>query len=106
MAEELKPVDDPVKQLTAIPWYESRVLRALIVSGVSQIVALLQVRGVINFAPDVDFWVELFFQIVAIVAAAYAAYARARAPTPPVKASQAKADEHNATKLPLEIKPQ
>lgn len=91
---------DPVQQLTAIPWYQSRVLQGIIVSGASQIVASLQSHGIIKITPDIDFWVELVFQAIAIIAAAYAFYARTNKPTPPVSISQGSADEHNAENPP------
>jgi hypothetical protein len=87
---------DPVQQLTAVPWYQSLVLRGIIVSGVSQIVASLQSHGVIKIAPDVDFWVEILFQAAAIVAAAYAFYARTKHPTPPLSLNRANAEATNS----------
>lgn len=92
----MSDVDDPVQQLTAVPWYQSKVLRGILVSGVSQIVASLQSHGVIKIAPDVDFWVEIVFQAAAIVAAAYAFYARTKHPTPPLSISKASAAATNA----------
>jgi len=92
----MSDVDDPIKQLTAIPWYQSKVLQGIIVSGASQIVASLQSHGVIKIAPDVDFWVEIIFQVIAIGAAAYAFIARTHKPTPPVSISRASAEATNA----------
>jgi hypothetical protein len=88
--------DDPIKQLTAIPWWQSKVLQGIIVSGASQIVASLQSHGVIKITPDIDFWVELAFQAIAILAAAYAFIARTHKPTPPVALSKASAEATNA----------
>jgi hypothetical protein len=88
--------DDPIQQLTSIPWYQSRVLRGILVSGASQIVSSLQSHGVIKIAPDVDFWIEILFQAIAIIAAAYAFYARTRHPTPPVSLNKANAEATNA----------
>lgn len=67
-----------------VVWYESRTLQALIASGLSQIVVLLKTHGVIDVNPDVNLWVEVTFQVVALGAAVYAFIARARMPTPPV----------------------
>jgi len=92
----MSDVDDPIQQLTAVPWYRSNVLRGILVSGASQIVASLQSHGVIKIAPDIDFWVEILFQAAAIVAAAYAFYARTRHPTPPLTLSKANAAATNA----------
>jgi hypothetical protein len=96
---------DPVQQLTAIPWYQSKVLQGIIVSGASQIVASLQSHGIIKIAPDIDFWVELTFQAIAIIAAAYAFYARTNKPTPPVSMSQSSATATNAANPNLPEKP-
>jgi hypothetical protein len=87
---------DPIQQLTAIPWWQSKVLQGIIVSGASQIVASLQSHGVVKITPDVDFWVELAFQAIAIIAAAYAFIARTHKPTPPVSLSKASAAATNA----------
>jgi hypothetical protein len=92
----MSDVDDPVQQLTAVPWYQSKVLRGILVSGASQIVASLQSHGVIKIAPDIDFWVEILFQAAAIAAAAYAFYARTKHPTPPLSISKASAAATNA----------
>lgn len=78
-----------------IPWYQSRVLRALLVSGGSQIVALLQSHGVIRTAPDIDFWVEILFQVIALASAAYAFYARSKHPNPPLALSKQSALDTN-----------
>ena len=87
---------DPIQQLTAVPWYQSRVLRGILVSGASQIVASLQSHGVIKIAPDIDFWVEILFQAFAILAAAYAFYARTRHPTPPLSLNRTNAAAANS----------
>ena len=92
---------DPIQQLTAVPWYQSRVLRGILVSGASQIVASLQSHGVIQITPDVDFWVEILFQAAAILAAAYAFYSRSKHPTPPLSLSRASAADTNAGNLNL-----
>jgi hypothetical protein len=67
-----------------IPWWQSNVLRALIASGLSQIVVILRSHGVINFEPDVNLWVEVGFQAIALGAAIYAFWSRSRQPSPPV----------------------
>lgn len=67
-----------------IPWYQSNVLRALIASGLSQIIVILRSHGVIDVTPDVNLWVEVFFQVAALGAAIYAFWSRARQPAPPV----------------------
>lgn len=96
MNDEVNPVDDPIRQLTAVPWWQSKVLRGILVSGASQIVASLQSHGVIKITPDIDFWAEIVFQAAAIIAAAYAFYARTKHPTPPLSLSKASAAATNA----------
>lgn len=78
-----------------IPWYQSATLRLLLVSFVSQ---LLVWFGVTDALPEgsASVIVDAALQVIAIVSVAWAAWARARKPTPPVTAIAAQRTEERA----------
>jgi hypothetical protein len=97
------PVDDPVKQLTAIPWYDAGVIRSLLTA----LGLLAGTVATLFFGVDEAVFNEKAGKLIgalttfAIVAApiGVAIWQRFKKPTPPLAASQAKADVANA-KLP------
>lgn len=66
-----------------IPWYQSTTLRALLIAFVSQVIVW---SGVADRLPvdSAALAVDAFLQLLAMAATAYAAWARARNPNPPV----------------------
>lgn len=80
--------------MNAIPWYKSPVLVGAIVSVLSGLVAML---GKQNILPTevITTTVQNAMDIIAVVAAAFAAWKRATATAQPIKASQGAADAHN-----------
>lgn len=98
------PVDDPVKQLTAIPWYDAATMRALLVAAAGLIGVIASLFGVDEalFSANAAKVIDAISALLAVGGVVWASIARSRQPTPPIKISQAKADEANA-KLP-EIK--
>jgi hypothetical protein len=106
MTDQNDPVNDPIKQLTAIPWYDAATMRALLVAAAGLIGVVAGLFGVDEalFAAKAAKVIEALSTLLAVGGVAWAAIARTRQPTPPIKLSQAKADEHNATQLPQEMK--
>jgi hypothetical protein len=78
-----------------IPWYKSATLRMLLISFVSQLLVWL---GVTDSLPEgsVAVAVDAALQVIAIASVAWAAWARARKPTPPVTAIAAQRTEERA----------
>jgi hypothetical protein len=102
---EPDPVNDPVKQMTAIAWYDAATMRALLVAGAGLAGVIASLFGVDEalFSEKAAKVVDALSTFIALGGVVWAGIARARKPTPPIKLSQARADEHNAN-LPPEIK--
>lgn len=96
--EKLNPVDDPVQQTTAIPWYDATTIRALLVAVVGLIGQFASLLGISEtvFNEHAGKIVDSISTILILGGVVWAAYSRARQPTPPIKASKADADAHNA----------
>lgn len=95
MADDPKPVDDPVKQLTPIAWFDASVIKA----GLSALALLAGTIGTIFFGIDENTFNatadKLITALVAFLVVAapiiYSIWARAKRPTPPVTTSRAAA---------------
>lgn len=97
MADEPKPVDDPVKQLTAIAWYDAATMRALLLAAAGLIGVIASLFGVDEalFTEKAAKVVDALSTLLTMAGIVWAGIARARHPTPPIKLSQASADEAN-----------
>lgn len=93
-----KPVDDPVMQLTAIAWYDAATMRALLVAAAGLIGVIAGLFGVDEalFSDKAAKVVDALSTLLTMAGIVWAGIARARHPTPPVKLSQASADEANS----------
>jgi hypothetical protein len=96
---------DPVKQLTAIPWYDAGTLRALVVTAVGLIGVIASLFGIDEavFTAKAPKIIDALMALIALGSLVWAVYARTRQPTPPVTLTQASADQHNANNQPTEI---
>lgn len=90
---------DPVKQLTAIPWWDAGTMRALLVAAVGLIGVIAGLFGVDEalFSEKAGKVVDALSTLIAVGGVVWAGYARARKPTPPVTLTRASAEQHNAT---------
>jgi hypothetical protein len=113
MADVPNPVDDPVKQLTPIAWFDAGVIKGLL----SALALLAGTIGTIFFGIDETQFnataEKLITALVAflVVAApiAYAIWSRFRQPTPPLASSRTAAAEKTEAMqasgaLPPEVK--
>jgi hypothetical protein len=97
---EPKPVDDPVKQLTSIPWWDAGIIRSLLTA----LGLLAGTVATLFFGVDEAAFNQKAEKLIgalvtfAVVAApiGFAMWQRFQKPTPPLAASQAKADVANA----------
>lgn len=109
-----KPVDDPVKQLTPIAWFDANVIRGLL----SALALLAGTIGTIFFGIDESEFnataEKLITALVAFLVVAapiiYSIWSRFRQPTPPLASSRTSAAEKTealkaAGALPPEVKP-
>lgn len=98
----MNDVDDPVKQLTAIPWYDAATMRALLVAVVGLVGIIAGLFGVDEalFSAKAAKVVDALSTIITLAGVVWAGIARARKPTPPIKLTQASADQHNAQNPP------
>ena len=94
-------VNNPVKQLTAIAWYDATTMRALLVAVVGLIGIIAGLFGIDEavFSVKAAKIVDSVSTILTLVGVIWAGIARAQNPTPPIKLSQASADQHNATNV-------
>lgn len=95
---------DPIKQLTAIPWWDAGTMRALLVAAVGLIGVIAGLFGVDEalFSAKAAKFVDALSTLIAVAGVVWAGYARTRKPTPPVTLTQAGADQHNAVNQPVE----
>ena len=93
----MSDVNDPVKQLTAIPWYDAGTMRALIVAAVGLIGLIAGLFGVDEalFSAKSAKFVDSLSTLITLGGVIWAGIARSRKPTPPIKLTQASADQHN-----------
>lgn len=79
----MSDVNDPIKQTTAIAWYKSNTVRALLLAGITQ---LLTMTGwaVDLAAADAEKFVSSGLNFVETASLLWAFYARTRQPTPPL----------------------
>jgi hypothetical protein len=89
---------DPIKQLTAIAWYDAGTMRALLVAAVGLIGVIASLFGVDEalFSAKAAKVVDALSTLIAVGGVVWAGIARARKPTPPITFTQAAADQHNA----------
>ena len=94
----MNDVNDPVKQLTAIAWYNAGTMRALLVAAAGLIGVIASLFGVDEalFSDKAAKVVDALSTLIAVGGVVWASIARARQPTPPIKLTQASADLHNA----------
>lgn len=76
--------------MNAIPWYQSKVLMGAIVSIISQVLVIVGKQDVIP-VESISANVENFFQLIALGAAGYSAWTRARSNVQPVTLTQSAA---------------
>jgi hypothetical protein len=95
----LNDVDNPMKQLTAIPWYDAATMRALLVAAAGLLGVIASLFGVDEalFSATAAKIIDALSTLLAVGGVVWASIARARQPTPPIKLTQARADEANAT---------
>jgi hypothetical protein len=95
---------DPVKQLTAIVWYDAAVMRALLVAAVGLIGVIASLFGVDEalFSEKSEKIVDALSTLITLGGIVWAGIARARKPTPPVTLTRSAADLHNAVNPPTE----
>jgi hypothetical protein len=79
-----------------IPWYQSKILQALIVSLITQTMSVFHVTTHLTNA-DIGSYVDTAFQVLSFVSIAWAGYHRVTKPTPPLVATQSRADQLNST---------
>lgn len=93
MADDIKPVDDPVKQLTPIAWYDANTMRALLLASVGLLASIAGLFGINEelFSVKAAHLVDQLANFVTLGGVAWAVYARTRHPTPPVTTSRAAA---------------
>lgn len=101
----MNDVNDPIKQLRAIAWYDAATMRALLVAAVGLIGIILSLFGVDDalFSAKAAKIVDSLSTLITLGGVVWAGIARTRQPTPPIKVSQASADEHNAASSIPEI---
>lgn len=94
----MSEVNDPVKQLTAIPWYDAATMRALLVAAVGLVGIIASLFGVdeVLFSEKSAKIVDSLSTLITLGGVVWAGIARTRKPTPPIKLTQAGADQHNA----------
>lgn len=78
---------------TAIPWYQSHTIRALLVAVLSQVLVLFKPTQ--NLAPQAQPLVDSLLEIITICAAGWAGHARVTKPLPDIVATQAAATAIN-----------
>ncbi len=66
-----------------IPWWKSNTLRALLIAALAQVIAFAGLADEVG-SEKVAQLVDAALDLVSLAATLYAAYARARLPTPPV----------------------
>lgn len=66
-----------------IPWYKSNTIRALIIAGVAQLVVFFKLTDALP-TEAITANVDKILDLASVLATAWAAYARARQPTPPL----------------------
>lgn len=71
--------------MDSIPWYQSKVLRGLLVAVVSYLLTLL---GITDRLPDAGVYVDNTLKLVEFAALAYSAWHRIHSPTPPIEGSK------------------
>jgi hypothetical protein len=76
--------------MQTIPWYQSRTLIGLLVAIFAQLAVTTGLTEILT-TTTIEATVDKAMDIVAIAASAYAAWARARLPTPPVSDAAAEA---------------
>lgn len=86
--------DTPVTPPDTIPWYRSNVLRALLVTIVTQ--ALAGFHATAAIAPQAGPIVDAILQVISVGAAGFAAYSRVQHPLPNIVATQKQADTANS----------
>jgi hypothetical protein len=93
----MNDVNDPIKQLTAIPWYDAGTMRALVVAIVGLIGLIAGLFGVDEalFSAKAAQFADSVSTIITLGGVVWALVARSRQPTPPIKLTQASADQHN-----------
>jgi hypothetical protein len=90
----------PEVQLAAIPWYQSPVQRAIVVTLITSGVAVAPKIGFalgLKSPGDVENAVSFFFQLISIATGLYAYYQRKHSKLQPLTTTQAQADVHFAT---------
>lgn len=114
MADETKPVDDPIKQLTPIAWFDAGTMKALVVAGLGLIAMILAFFGVVvdeaTLGPKLAALIDQIGLFLTAGGVVWAAIARTRQPTPPITTSRSAAAEKTeemkaAGVLPPEVKP-
>lgn len=93
---------DPVKQLTAIPWWDAATMRALLVAAVGLIGVIASLFGVDEalFSAKAAKVVDALSTVITLGGVVWAGYARAQHPTPPITLTRASAEQHNAENPP------
>ena len=92
----------PVKQLTAIAWYDAGTMRALLLAAVGLIGVIAGLFGIDEalFSAKAAKVVDALSTVLTLGGVVWAGIARARQPTPPITLTQASADEHNSDNPP------
>lgn len=88
-------MSDEQDQTTAIPWYRSKVIQRLAFSIAVQFLAVTHLSKYVANA-DLALLVDDLLEAAGMAYAAWAIHARVAHPTPPIVASQKKADIANA----------
>jgi hypothetical protein len=90
---------DPIKQLTAIAWYDAATMRALLVAAVGLIGVIASLFGVDEtlFSAKAAKVVDALSTLITLSGLVWAGYARARHPTPPITLTRSQAEQHNVT---------